>query len=77
MCRSSTPLTEKNPPMPTGPEIQRLMMRALGGRAYRQTIIRKVLEQGAFTRAQLAVPPPPRNTGRFDNKIKFMVSIAL
>ena len=73
-------MTDQNPPMPTGPEIQRLVLRALhalGGRAHRQTITRKAIELGGFTREQLAVPPPPKNTGRFGNKIKFMVSIAL
>lgn len=66
--------------MPTGPEIQRLVTRALhalGGRAHRQTIMLKVIELGAFTREQLTVPPPPKNTGRFDSKIKFMVSFSL
>jgi hypothetical protein len=36
-----------------------------------------VLALGAFTRAQLAVPPPATNTGGFPNRIEYLVSHAL
>jgi hypothetical protein len=51
--------------------------RALGGRAHRHAIYRKVPELGKFTSAQRALPPPARNRGGFDDKLTFLISFSL
>ena len=68
------------PSTPRGPELQRLIIRALrslGGRAHRTMIFQRVTELGAFTREQLAVPPPATNRGRFKNHIECLTSTNL
>ena len=68
------------PSMPTGSELQELILRALqslGGSAHRTTIFRRVITLGAFTREQLAVAPPTTNQGRFNNHIECLTSTNL
>ena len=53
-------------------------IRALGGQITdRRSYYRKAIELGEFTRDQLAVPPPPKNTANLNNKIEFELSFAL
>jgi len=53
-------------------------IRALGGEILdRKMFYRKGIELGGFTKAQLAIPPPPGNRGSFSNKIEFSLSFAL
>lgn len=51
--------------------------RALGGRAHRQTIYRKVPTIGNFTPEQRELPPPPRNQGGFSDRLTFLVSFSI
>jgi hypothetical protein len=66
--------------MPPASELRPLILRALdslGGTAHRNALIRRTIELGAFTREQLAVPPPATNTGRFANHISCLISTSI
>jgi hypothetical protein len=66
--------------MPTGPEIQRRVMRVMTsveGPAHRRAITRRVIAIAGFTQAELAVPAPASNQGGFPNRIEYLVSHAL
>ena len=69
--------TEVLPPNSKFQDLVIAALRDLGGTAERWDIINRGIELGRFTPAQLAVPPPPRNKGRFDNRIQFEFSFAL
>ena len=70
-------MTEELPPNSKFQELVIAALRDLGGTAKRWDIINRGIELGRFTPAQLAVPPPPRNKGGFENRIQFEFSFAL
>ena len=65
--------------LPTNAEYRQLILAALGdlgGRADRHDITRKAIELGAFTPAQLRVPPPPSHPN-YPSKIAYRLSWAM
>ncbi|MDQ3647202.1 MAG: winged helix-turn-helix domain-containing protein [Actinomycetota bacterium] len=73
-------MTTQRDSLPSNDWFQELVLRAvreLGGRAHRQEIVQRARDLGHFTEDQLAAPPPPGNSGHFDDKIGFELSFAL